>query len=157
MQTLERPKSAPQTGEFSSQKPVTGEPRAHSLTRREYQLLTEAGAFEGRRVELIGGVIYEKMAAMLSPHAASVRRVDGAFHAAFRGQAVISVQSVQLPIILDDNSEPGPDVSVARGTDADYDERHPVPDDMLLALEVSDSTLSYDRRTKASIYARWNC
>ena len=150
MQTLERPQIAPSLDVAASQ---TEEPRAHALTRHEYQLLTEAGAFKARRVELIEGVIYDKMAAMLSPHAASVRRVDTAFHAAFANQSVISIQ---LPIVLDDNSEPEPDAMLTRGVDADYDNRHPAPDDVLLALEVSDSTLAFDRREKASAYARAN-
>ncbi len=127
------------------------EPRAHLLTRREYQLLTQAGAFEGRRVELIEGVIYEKMAAMLSPHASACRKVDRLFQAAFSGQAAIGLQ---LPIVLNDNSEPEPDLSLARGSDADYDDHNPLASEVLLALEVSDSTLSIDRRTKASAYAR---
>ena len=148
MQTLQRPQIAPQSSAFS---PHIEEPRAHLWTRGEYQFLTEAGAFEGRRVELIKGVIYDKMAAMLSPHAASVRRVDTAFHAAFVNQAVISIQ---LPVVLDDNSEPEPDAILTRGVDADYDARHPVAADVLLAVEVSDSTLSFDRSTKASAYAR---
>ena len=73
MQTLERPQSATQTQRVARQ---MEEPRAHALTRHEYQLLTEAGAFEGRRVELIEGVIYDKMAAMLGPHAMAVSKTS---------------------------------------------------------------------------------
>lgn len=135
MQTLERPMQ---------------EPSAHALTRREYQLLTEAGAFEGRRVELIEGVIYDKMAAMLGPHAMAVSKTSLAFSSAFGGQCAIRCQ---LPIRLDNNSEPEPDLALARGTDDDYPD-HPAPADILMALEVSDSTLAFDRREKASAYAR---
>ena len=68
------------------------EPQVHLATRHEYQLLAQAGAFLGRRVELINGVIYEKMAAMLSPHATTVRKSSSASHRAFAGRAAIAVQ-----------------------------------------------------------------
>ena len=147
MQTLERPQNVIQPGAFS---PQIEEPRAHALTRHEYQLLTEAGAFKDRRVELIEGVIYDKMAAMLGPHAMAVSKTSLAFFTAFGGQVAIRIQ---LPIRLNDNSEPEPDLALARGADDDYPD-HPAPADVLLALEVSDATLAFDRRAKASAYAR---
>ena len=146
MQTLERPQTAP----LDVAAVQMQEPRAHALTRREYQLLTEAGAFEGRHVELIEGVIYDKMAAMLGPHAMSVSKTSLAFTTAFGGQCAIRCQ---LPVRLNDNSEPEPDLVLARGTDDDYLD-HPASADILLALEVSDATLAFDRREKASAYAR---
>ena len=54
---------------------------------------------------------------------------------------------------MNDNSEPEPDLALARGADDDYP-NHPAPADILLALEVSDATLSFDRCAKASAYAR---
>ena len=147
MQTLERPQEIVQVNAFA---PQIEEPRAHALTRHEYQLLTEAGAFEGRRVELIEGVIYDKMAAMLGPHATAVSKTSLAFFTALGGEVVIRIQ---LPIRLNDNSEPEPDLALARGTDDDYP-NHPAPADILLALEVSDATLAFDRYTKSSAYAR---
>ncbi len=147
MQTLERPQTAPSQGAFS---PQVEEPRAHPLTWHEYQLLTEGGAFQERRVELIEGVIYDKMAAMLGPHALAVSRIDRTFRRAFDGQAAIRGQSA---IKLNESSRPEPDLVLARGVEEDYPD-HPVPADLLLVLEVSDSTLSFDRRTKASAYAR---
>ena len=147
MQTLERPQIASQPSAFSSS---MEEPRAHLLTRREYQLLTEAGDFKDRRVELIEGVIYYKMAAMLGPHAMSVSKTSLAFSTALGGHCAIRCQ---LPVRLNDNSEPEPDLALARGVDDDYPD-HPAPADVLLALEVSDSTIAFDRREKASAYAR---
>lgn len=146
--TLERPRNALDIDSYAASQ---SEPHAHPLTRREYQLLTESGAFAGRRVELISGVIYEKMAAMLGPHATAVSKTSLAFYTAFGGQVAIRIQ---LPIVLDDNSQPEPYLVLARGADDDYASHHPAPTDVLLALEVSDATLSYDRRTKASAYAR---
>ena len=151
MQTLERPQIKPHTASVPSPSiSRVEEPSAHALTWHEYQLLTEAGAFEERRVELIEGVIYNKMAAMLGPHAMAVSKTSLAFFTAFGGQVAIRVQ---LPIRLNDNSEPEPDLALARGTDDDYP-NHPAPADVLLALEVSDATLSFDRGVKASAYAR---
>lgn len=147
MERLERPQTASQSGAFSAQ---VKEPRVHSLTWHEYQLLTEAGAFQERRVELIEGVIYDKMAAMLGPHAMAVSKTSLAFFTSFGRQVAIRIQ---LPIRLNNNSEPEPDLVLARGTDDDYP-NHPAPADVLLALEVSDATLSFDRHTKASAYAR---
>lgn len=59
----------------------------------------------------------------------------------------------QEPIILTDDSEPEPDVVIARNRSDNYLSSHPEPADILLVIEVSDSTLKYDRRTKLSLYA----
>jgi len=59
----------------------------------------------------------------------------------------------QEPIILSDNSEPEPDVVIARNRSDNYFSSHPQPADILLVIEVSDSTLKYDRTTKLYLYA----
>lgn len=59
----------------------------------------------------------------------------------------------QEPIILSDNSEPEPDVVIARNRSDNYFSSHPQPADILLVIEVSDSTLKYDRTTKLPLYA----
>ena len=59
---------------------------------------------------------------------------------------------VQVPLDLGAHSRPKPDVSVVRGVPRDYSHRHPTT--ALLVVEVSDTTLAYDRRDKASLYAR---
>jgi Uma2 family endonuclease len=59
----------------------------------------------------------------------------------------------QEPIILSDNSAPEPDVVIARYLSRDYVSSHPLAADILLVIEVSDSTLKYDRITKLSLYA----
>jgi Uma2 family endonuclease len=58
----------------------------------------------------------------------------------------------QLPVSLDDESEPEPDLVVVPGRPADY--RHAHPERPALAVEVSDSSLSFDRQQKGSLYAR---
>jgi hypothetical protein len=61
---------------------------------------------------------------------------------------------VQLPIVLDDESEPEPDIALARGEDDDFALEHPHPESLVLVVEVSDSTLRFDRSLKADNYAR---
>lgn len=61
--------------------------------------------------------------------------------------------SVQLPVTLTNISEPEPDLAVIRGRPADYATRHPGPGDILLLVEVADTSLTYDRTTKLKLYA----
>jgi Uma2 family endonuclease len=64
------------------------------------------------------------------------------------------VVSVQNPIILDDFSEPQPDLTILAARSDFYSSAHPRPPDVLLAIEVSDSRVSYDRSVKLGLYAR---
>ena len=61
---------------------------------------------------------------------------------------------VQNPLRLDDGSEPEPDLMLLRPPKSRYRTRHPGPEDVLLLVEVSDSTLTFDRTTKLALYAR---
>jgi Uma2 family endonuclease len=122
--------------------------RRRRWTKEEYYRLGELGFFHGQRVELIEGDLMVQ-----SPqgplHANEVdrvfRRLDCAFGAGYWVRA-------QLPIDLGQPSEPEPDVSVVTGSSADYVQAHPTT--AVLLVEVSDSTLGYDRGRKASLYAR---
>jgi hypothetical protein len=60
---------------------------------------------------------------------------------------------LQLPITISENCEPEPDVAIVRGAEEDFREAHPLASDCLVAIEVADSSLAYDRTVKASIYA----
>jgi Uma2 family endonuclease len=62
--------------------------------------------------------------------------------------------SIQNPIWLGPHSEPQPDVAVLRWRDDDYTESHPTADDVLLLVEVSESSADYDRNVKVPLYAR---
>jgi Uma2 family endonuclease len=62
--------------------------------------------------------------------------------------------SVQNPIVLDDYSEPQPDLTILAARSDYYSTAHPRPPDVLLAIEVSDSSVSYDRTIKLGLYAR---
>lgn len=127
--------------------------RARKWTRDEYRRMTEIGLFEGKRVELIKGEIVERMAAMRGPHAVALEKVGDALSQAFRGR--FSIRN-QTPILLPNDSEPEPDFTVARGTSDDYIQNHPTPADIVLVIEVADSTLTTDRRFKSALYAEAN-
>jgi Uma2 family endonuclease len=120
------------------------------FTRAEYKRMAEAGVFEARRVELLDGEVIA-MTPQGSAHASAVARIVRTLTGAFGERASIRPQ---LPLVLDDASEPEPDVVVCRPDPRDYSDRHPGPSDVLLVVEVSDNSLAYDRGPKAAAYAR---
>ena len=122
---------------------------ARQLRRVEYEYLIETGFFQSEdRVELIGGrlMVAEPQG---SRHAATVSLVADALRAAFGNGWYVMVQ---LPVALDDESEPEPDVAVVPGTARDYWDTH--PSRPVLVVEVADSSMILDRERKASLYAR---
>ena len=102
------------------------------------------------RVELIEGEIV-KMSPIGSPHAACVTRGNRLFQNTFAQRAVIWVQN---PVRLSDFSEPVPDVALLKPRDDFYAEHLPTGEDVLLIIEVSDSTILSDRNVKMPLYAR---
>jgi len=116
----------------------------------EYERMIELGLItEDDRVELIRGEILE-MAASGTRHMSCVTNLDGIFHELLGRSVVISVQN---SILLPNNSMPEPDVALLRGKRGTYARRRPTVDDVLLLVEVSDSTLGSDRRGKLPLYA----
>jgi Uma2 family endonuclease len=117
-------------------------------TRVEYDQLVARGVFDGESLELIGGqlIVGEPQG---NRHAACIGVAGAAFSAAMPQGWVVRIQA---PIALDDESEPEPDVAVVAGAHADYRSKHPTRPALL--VEVAESSLSFDRRAKASLYAR---
>ena len=116
----------------------------------EYHRLAELGFFESdNRFELIRGEII-KMAAKGTFHSVCNTLLVEELIILLARRARLRVQD---PITLSDNSEPEPDVVIARNRSDNYLSSHPLAADILLLIEVSDSTLKYDRRTKLSLYA----
>ncbi len=112
--------------------------------------MAEAEIFdEDSRVELLQGAIVETPA-VGSHHAACVKRLVALFAAPLQGRAIASVQD---PIRLDDFSEPEPDVALLRPRDDYYEHAHPTPDDVLLVIEVGDTTAAGDAEHKLPLYA----
>jgi Uma2 family endonuclease len=117
----------------------------------EYERMVEAGILtENDRVELIEGEIVE-MSPIGSRHAACVKRLNTVLAALVGVSGIISIQD---PVVLDDLSEPEPDVVLLRPRPDFYEHGHPRASDVLLLIEVSDTTLKYDRQVKMPLYAR---
>ncbi len=120
----------------------------HRWTREEYERMAELGLFPpDQRVELIEGVVYD-VTPQNSLHSTGVRLAEEALRSAFgRGFDC----RVQMPLVLDPDSEPEPDLAVVRGTPRDFRDAHPTT--AVLVVEVADTSLGFDRR-KAPVYAR---
>ncbi len=126
-------------------------PQRHLITVNEWQKMVAANAFAAKhRIELINGEILE-MPPIGFNHAGHLNRMTNVF--AFLVVEKKAIISVQNPLQLGDLSEPQPDFMLLR-PDADcYTTRHPQPEDVLLLVEVADSSLNYDRERKQRLYA----
>ncbi|HVF68919.1 MAG TPA: Uma2 family endonuclease [Pyrinomonadaceae bacterium] len=123
----------------------------HRFTVEEYRRMGEAGIFPmGARLELIEGEIVE-MSPIGDRHAWCVGWLNRTLTLMLQHVALIWVQN---PMRLGDSSEPQPDVLVLKPRDDFYKKGKPQPEDILLVIEVSDSTLAYDRLVKVPLYAR---
>ena len=129
---------------------VTAGRERRKFTVAEYYRMGEVGILHHtERVELIDGVIIV-MSPIGSPHFSGVNRLNRVFAEQARGRYIVSVQN---PVHLDDYGEPQPDLALLRPREDEYFNSHPGPGDTLLAVEVSDSTLSFDLRVKSQRYA----
>jgi Uma2 family endonuclease len=117
-------------------------------TRAEYDRLVNLGVLHGKPVELVGGQLV-------------VAEPQGSYHASALGAAGDVLRAVlpqgwlvriQMPVALDDESEPEPDLAVVQGTWANYRAGH--PSRPALVVEVAESSLVFDREDKGSVYAR---
>ena len=123
--------------------------RTRRWTRLEYERLVDTGIFRpGERLELLAGhlVVLELQGSL---HATAVGLAEDSLRACFGPGWVVRVQ---MPIALDDESEPEPDVAVVPGTWRDYELAHPARP--VLLVEVAETSLDVDRGPKAGLYAR---
>lgn len=121
------------------------------FTVDDYYRMAEAGILRpGDRVELIEGEIVE-MTPIGREHAARVDCLNNLYCVKLAGRAIVRVQN---PVRLNRNTEPQPDVAILRSKTDYYASGHPGPEDVLLIIEVADSSLAYDRGVKMSEYAR---
>ena len=119
------------------------------FTVHDYHRMGEAGILhEDDRVELIEGELVE-MTAIGTRHFSCVNRLNRLLVMNVDDEAIVSVQN---PVRLNEHTEPQPDLTVIRPRD--YRESLPMPEDVLLLIEVSDTTLAYDREVKLPLYAR---
>lgn len=105
---------------------------------------------EDARLELLDGVIYN-MTPVGPSHVYRVLALQERFTVALGGKAVVLSQS---PVRLSDRSEPEPDLALLKPPKESYRKRLAGPEDILLIIEVADSSLDYDRNQKLPLYAR---
>jgi len=129
------------------------EAMTYKFTAEQYQLMGKAGVFHPEtRVELINGEIV-----IMSPiglkHSVTINRLTRFLIKNIDEAGIVSIQnSFRIP----DYSEPEPDIVILRPRDDFYANKFPLPEDILLIIEVADSSLKYDRTTKLSLYAEHN-
>lgn len=123
----------------------------HRLTVADYYRMGEAGVFApNARVELIEGEVID-MAPIGTRHGSAVKRLNALLTAAVGSRAVVSVQD---PLRLGDLSEPEPDLMLLKPRADFYADAHPTAADVLLLIEVADTSARYDREIKLPLYAR---
>ncbi len=126
-------------------------PTRRRFTVAEYYAMADIGILaENDGVELLEGDLIV-MSPISDWHAACVKRINHVMLPLMQGRAIVSVQD---PTRLNYRSEPQPDVMLLRWRDDFYQGGHPGPDDVLLLIEVADTSVDYDRGAKLSAYAR---
>jgi Uncharacterized protein conserved in cyanobacteria len=121
-----------------------------TFTVAEYYKLAEVGILKDTdKVELINGEIIT-MNPINSPHGGMVNRLAQKLIIGLNNQATVTIQN---PVRLNDLSEPEPDLAIAKYREDNYYKSHPTPEDILVIIEVSDSTLEKDRTIKIPLYA----
>jgi Uma2 family endonuclease len=121
------------------------------FTVAEYHRMAEVGIFRpDERIELIEGEIIQ-MSPIGPRHAGCVINANRLFITRLGDRAVVSPQN---PVVIQPRSEPQPDLLLLRPRAVSYSREHPIPEDVLLAVEVAETTVRFDRLVKARLYAR---
>jgi Uma2 family endonuclease len=121
------------------------------ITVAEYERMIEQEILiENNSVELLNGLLMEKVTKGIR-HAALNDLIGDLFRETLGRRVYVRLQN---PIVLDDLSEPEPDVVVCKPPRQTYFKRHPLPEDIFLILEIADTILLYDRNDKAPLYAK---
>ncbi len=123
---------------------------AKRFTIDEYNRLAELGFFHEDDLELIKGEIIP-IAAKGTLHSTFCRRLIRELSKLIANLATLQSQD---PIIIPPDSEPEPDIAILKNEDDDYLNSHPAPQDVLLLIEIADSSLKYDREVKLPLYAQ---
>lgn len=122
--------------------------KVHKWTQKEYYQMAELGFFHGKRVELIEGEIIE-MSPMKTAHATVLSLAVQVLTEIFSKKFIVRTQ---LPMSFSKTNEPEPDAAVIKGSVRDFSNSHPKTAELI--IEVSDSTLRFDRTVKAGLYAQ---
>lgn len=125
--------------------------RRHRYTVDDYYRMVEVGILTpDARVELIDGEVIE-MPPIGAPHASVVTDLQNLLVEAVGKSAIVRVQN---PVHLNHFNEPEPDIALVRPPARKYREAHPKPADVMLLIEVADTSLRFDRDVKIRTYAR---
>ncbi|MGL5032999.1 MAG: Uma2 family endonuclease [Microcystaceae cyanobacterium] len=120
----------------------------------EYYQMAKTGILQpDEKVELIAGQIIRNMTPQGSFHAAAITRTNRLLNQPVQPRFLVRSQ---LPIQLDNRSEPEPDVALVKSDLFDYDDRHPKAEEVYLIIEIADSTLKTDLTLKKQVYAEAN-
>jgi Uma2 family endonuclease len=126
-------------------------PAKHRFSVREYYRMAETGVLRSdARVELLDGQITD-MSPIGPFHGGVTKFLTEFFVVVAKGRWTISVQD---PVRLDDHSEPEPDLMLLKPAADFYRNRHPLPDDVFLLVEIADTSLARDQEEKLPAYAR---
>lgn len=141
--------SVPQHGDSADD--FAQEPRPRVWSRAQFHKAADLGVFEAiERLELVDGEVLAHMTPVGSQHSAAVSMATYELTAIFGREYIVRFEN---PLIVSDDTELQPDVCVVAFRDDHYAETHPHASEALLVIEVSDTTLAYDRGRKAAIYA----
>jgi Uma2 family endonuclease len=122
----------------------------YRMSVNQYERLVESGVLGDQPIELIDGLLVKKTGKK-PPHVLACEASrDELLHLVPRGWRV----AIETPVRIPDFDEPEPDLTIVRGTRDMYEDRHPGPADVGLLIEVSDTTLDFERGVKALAYAR---
>lgn len=128
------------------------EPHLYPINVATYHRMGELGIWaKGERTELIDARIMT-MAPIGSEHADWVDRLTRFFVKTVPEDITVRTQN---PVHLDEYNEPQPDIALLRPREQSYREAHPRAEDVLLIIEVADTSLNYDRQVKVPLYARY--
>lgn len=120
------------------------------LTRERYHAMIASGLFnEDERLELIDGYLVQKMS-IGSNHAGVVNALNRLLNRSLGDRVIVAVQN---PISIHEYSEPEPDLVIAKFREDFYAKGHPQPEDVLLVIEVADTSIDYDLKAKVPLYA----
>jgi Uma2 family endonuclease len=123
---------------------------AKRFTIAEYHRLIELGFFaEDNRFELIRGIVTHRVA-KTSKHSACRTKLMRELFKLIAEQAILGFQS---PVNLPPESEPEPDLVIIKNRADDYLDAHPISEDILLLIEIADSSLKYNQEEKLPLYA----
>lgn len=118
-------------------------------TRYRFRVEEFERAFQGCPTWSSSGEVY-RMGPIGPKHVHKVAQLDARLQEALKGKAVVAVQS---PLRLSEDSEPEPDLMVLKPPLERYQDRLPTPEDVLLLVEVADTSLEFDREVKLPLYA----